>query len=86
MESMIRDIKLAPSGHDKIAWVKNFMPVLRHIDEEYSKTKPFAGKRMVMTMHLEAKTAYLALVLKNAGAEVIATGSDELSIQVRHFF
>ena len=23
MESMIRDIKLAPSGHDKIAWVKN---------------------------------------------------------------
>lgn len=22
MESMIRDIKLAPSGHDKIAWVK----------------------------------------------------------------
>ena len=57
MESMIRDIKLAPSGHDKIAWVKNFMPVLRSIDEEYSKTKPFAGKKVVITMHLEAKTA-----------------------------
>ena len=81
MKSVIKDITLAPSGHDKIAWVKNFMPVLRHIDEEYSKTKPFAGKRMVMTMHLEAKTAYLALVLKNAGAEVIATGSNPLSTQ-----
>ena len=81
MKSIIKDITLAPSGHDKIAWVKNFMPVLRHIDEEYSKTKPFAGKRMVMTMHLEAKTAYLALVLKNAGAEVIATGSNPLSTQ-----
>lgn len=81
MKSIIKDIALAPSGHDKIAWVKNFMPVLRHIDEEYSKTKPFAGKRMVMTMHLEAKTAYLALVLKNAGAEVIATGSNPLSTQ-----
>lgn len=81
MESIIKDITLAPSGHDKIEWVKNFMPVLRHIDEEYSKTKPFAGKRMVMTMHLEAKTAYLALVLKNAGAEVIATGSNPLSTQ-----
>lgn len=81
MESMIRDIKLAPSGHDKIAWVKNFMPVLRSIDEEYSKTKPFAGKKVVITMHLEAKTAYLALVFKNAGVEVIATGSNPLSTQ-----
>lgn len=81
MESMIRDIKFAPSGHDKIAWVKNFMPVLRSIDEEYSKTKPFAGKKVVITMHLEAKTAYLALVFKNAGAEVIATGSNPLSTQ-----
>lgn len=81
MESMIRDIKLAPSGHDKIAWVKNFMPVLCSIDEEYSKTKPFAGKKVVITMHLEAKTAYLALVFKNAGAEVIATGSNPLSTQ-----
>lgn len=81
MESMIRDIKLALSGHDKIAWVKNFMPVLRSIDEEYSKTKPFAGKKVVITMHLEAKTAYLALVFKNAGAEVIATGSNPLSTQ-----
>lgn len=81
MESMIRDIKLAPSGHDKIAWVKNFMHVLRSIDEEYSKTKPFAGKKVVITMHLEAKTAYLALVFKNAGAEVIATGSNPLSTQ-----
>lgn len=81
MESMIRDIKLAPSGHDKIAWVKNFMPVLRSIDEEYSKTKPFAGKKVVITMHLEAKTAYLALVFKNAGAEVIVTGSNPLSTQ-----
>lgn len=81
MKSIIKDIKLAPSGHDKIAWVKNFMPVLRSIDEEYSKTKPFAGKKVVITMHLEAKTAYLALVFKNAGAEVIATGSNPLSTQ-----
>jgi len=81
MESMIRDIKLAPSGHDKIAWVKNFMPVLNHIDEEYSKTKPFAGKKMVITMHLEAKTAYLGLVFMHAGAELAITGSNPLSTQ-----
>jgi len=81
MESMIRDIKLAPSGHDKINWVKNFMPVLNEIDQEFSVSKPFAGKRMVVTVHLEAKTAYLALVFRNAGAEVAITGSNPLSTQ-----
>ncbi len=79
--SKIKDISLAPSGHDKINWVKNFMPVMNAIEKEYSVSKPFAGKRMVMTMHLEAKTAYLALVLQAAGAEVIATASNPLSTQ-----
>lgn len=81
MNSMIKDIKLAPSGHDKINWVRNFMPVLNAIDKEYSVTKPFAGKKLIMTIHLEAKTAYLALVMRNAGAEVTVTGSNPLSTQ-----
>ncbi len=81
MESMIRDINLAPSGHDKIEWVKNFMPVVKALDEEYSKTKPFAGLRFVITIHLEAKSAYLAQVVHNAGAEVAITGSNPLSTQ-----
>lgn len=81
MKSMIRDITLAPQGHDKINWVKNFMPVLNSLNEEFIKTKPLAGKKMVVTMHLEAKTAYLGLVLKNAGAEVVVTGSNPLSTQ-----
>ena len=81
MKSKIKDIALAPSGHDKINWVKNFMPVMNAIEKEYSVTKPFAGKRMVMTMHLEAKPAYLALVLQAAGAEVTATASNPLSTQ-----
>ena len=81
MESMIRDIKLAPSGHDKIEWVKNFMPVMAAIDEEFSKSKPFAGKKMVITLHLEGKTAYMAEIFKHAGAEVAITGSNPLSTQ-----
>lgn len=81
MNSMIKDIKLAPSGHDKINWVKNFMPVLNAVDKEYSVTKPFAGKKLIMTIHLEAKTAYLAIVMRNAGAEVTVTGSNPLSTQ-----
>jgi adenosylhomocysteinase len=78
---MIRDIKLAPSGHDKIEWVKNFMPVMAAVDEEFSKSKPFAGKKMVITLHLEAKTAYMAEIFHHAGAEVALTGSNPLSTQ-----
>ena len=81
MELMIRDIKLAPSGHDKIEWVKNFMPVMAAVDEEFSKSKPFAGKKMVITLHLEAKTAYMAEIFHHAGAEVALTGSNPLSTQ-----
>lgn len=81
MNSMIRDITLAPQGHDKINWVKNFMPVLNSLNDEFLKTKPLTGRKIVVTMHLEAKTAYLGLVLRNAGAEVVVTGSNPLSTQ-----
>ena len=81
MESIVKDKSLAPYGHDKINWVKNFMPVMSAIDKEYSQKKPFAGRRMVITIHLEAKTAYMAEVFKNAGAQVAVTGSNPLSTQ-----
>ncbi|MEG6586035.1 adenosylhomocysteinase [Dendrosporobacter sp. 1207_IL3150] len=81
MESIIRDITLAQEGLAKINWVKQFMPVLNTLNDEVIRTKPLAGKNLVVTMHLEAKTAYLGLVLKNAGANVVVTGSNPLSTQ-----
>ena len=81
MESMIKDINLAPSGKQKIAWVKEYMPLLNLLNEKYSKDQIFKGLNMVVTIHLEAKTAYLAQVLKNAGANVVVTGSNPLSTQ-----
>ena len=81
MESMIKDINLAPSGKQKIAWVKEYMPLLNLLNEKYSKEQIFKGLNMVVTIHLEAKTAYLAQVLKNAGANVVVTGSNPLSTQ-----
>lgn len=80
-DSIIKDISLAPLGKQKINWVKEYMPLLNLLNEKYYKTKPFAGINMVVTIHLEAKTAYLAQVLKNAGANVYITGSNPLSTQ-----
>lgn len=81
MESLIRDIKLAPEGHKKIEWVSNFMPALNSLREEFKASHKFEGKTIVVSVHLEAKTAYLSTVLKEAGADVIVTGSNPLSTQ-----
>ena len=77
----IRDIALAPSGHQKIQWVKNNMPLLAGLEEEFRKTKPFEGIKVSLSVHLEAKTAYLCLVLAAGGAQMSVTGSNSLSTQ-----
>lgn len=81
MNSMIKDIALASTGHQKIAWVKEHMPLLNILNERYAEKKIFDGLNMVVTIHLEAKTAYLAQTLKNCGANVVVTGSNPLSTQ-----
>ena len=79
--SDIKDIRLAPSGRDKIAWVADYMPILNRIRAEFEQTKPFEGKTIAMSIHLEAKTAYLAKTLRAGGARVVMTGCNPLSTQ-----
>ncbi|WP_243237383.1 adenosylhomocysteinase [Heliobacterium chlorum] len=78
---MIRDISLAPKGQLKIDWVAQHMPILNQLKKDFEKRKPLAGKRVIICLHLEAKTAYLALTVKAAGAEVAVCGSNPLSTQ-----
>lgn len=80
-KSMIKDIGLAPGGHLKIDWVKEHMPVLNRIREQFEKDQPFKGLKVAICLHLEAKTAYLAKVVQAGGAEVTITGSNPLSTQ-----
>ena len=65
----------------KIKWVERNMPVLRGIGEDFRRTKPFAGLRVALSVHLEAKTAYLCRVMEMGGAEMYVTGSNPLSTQ-----
>lgn len=80
-KSLVRDLKLATLGQKKIDWVKKNMPVLSLIEKEFKKNRPLNGIRIAVSIHLEAKTAYLAKVLKVAGAKVAITGSNPLSTQ-----
>ncbi len=79
--SRIKDINLAPSGEMKIDWVERNMPVLRGIAEDFKKEKPFAGMKVALSVHLEAKTAYLCRAMEMGGAEMYVTGSNPLSTQ-----
>ena len=79
--SNIRNKELAPEGRKKIEWVRSFMPALSGIEKQFEETKPFKGLRVAVSVHLEAKTANLGLVLKKGGAEVFLTGCNPLSTQ-----
>lgn len=79
--SIIADPSLAPEGHLKIDWASAHMPVLNSIKEQFQKEQPFKGLKVTISLHLEAKTAYLAKVVQAGGAEVTITGSNPLSTQ-----
>ena len=79
--SIIKDISLAPSGRQKIEWVGQHMPILNHIKADFEKNQYFKGMKIAMSIHLEAKTAYLAKTLRAGGAEVALTGCNPLSTQ-----
>jgi adenosylhomocysteinase len=74
--NILANAALAAEGRQKIEWVRRNMPILRQLEQRFAAERPFAGKRLAVCIHLEAKTAYLALVLRAGGADVAVTGSN----------
>ena len=59
-------------GADRIRWARRFMPVSRALATELSGLgSPIEGVRVGISMVLEPKTAVLALLLAEAGAETV---------------
>ena len=81
MASEIRNIDLWHDGRLKIDWVRHHMPLLNGLEAEFKETLPFKGLKVALSVHLEAKTAYLCEVLAAGGAEMYVTGSNPLSTQ-----
>ena len=81
MASEIRNPQLWQDGRLKIDWVRQNMPLLNGLEEEFKQTQPFKGLKVALSVHLEAKTAYLCEVLAAGGAEMYVTGSNPLSTQ-----
>lgn len=79
--SVIKDINLKAEGHQRIEWVAKHMPVLNAIGDRFEKEKPFLGLKIALSIHLEAKTAYLVKTLARGGAEMHVSGSNPMSTQ-----
>ncbi len=62
-------------------WAKLNMPVMKNIEKRFKKEKPLKGVNIAMALHLEAKTAVLAHILSEGGANVAITGSNPLTTQ-----
>ena len=81
MNSRIADPALATEGHRRIEWARRHMPVLHRLLEERLSDGALNGRKVAVVVHLEAKTACLVLALQEAGAQVVAAGSNPLSTQ-----
>ena len=79
--SEIKNSTMAPQGEIKIAWVEKNMPVLSALKTVFEDEKPFAGYKVALSIHLEAKTAFLCRTLQAGGAIMSVTGSNPLSTQ-----
>ena len=74
--SRISNIDLAPQGHLAIDWARRHSPLVDGFLRERLNDGALAGRRVAVVVHLEAKTAFLATVLADAGAEVVVAGSN----------
>jgi adenosylhomocysteinase len=80
-ESVVKDPSLAPDGHKKIDWAANHSPVLNRVRDEYLKDGTFEGLGVGVALPIEAKTAYLTVVLAEAGAEVAVASPGPFFVQ-----
>lgn len=74
--SRIADPSLAPVGQQAIEWAARHSPVLDGFVRRELTDGALSGRRVAVVVHLEAKTAFLATVLADAGAEVVVAGSN----------
>jgi adenosylhomocysteinase len=77
--SRIADPALAPAGEAAIGWARQRSPVLDGFVRRQLDDGVLRGRRVAVVVHLEAKTAFLATVLADAGAHVVAAGSNPWS-------
>jgi len=81
MDHHIKDKSLAAQGRLRIEWAGQEMPVVKLLQERFSKQKPLKGIRIAACLHITTETANLGLALKEGGADLVLCASNPLSTQ-----
>jgi len=79
--SLLKNPGLYREGIKKMDWALNYMPVIRSILNDYKKTMPLSGLKVVTSMRVDAKMGNFARVLKAAGAQVFVASSSPQSAE-----
>ncbi len=66
-------------GRQKVDWARGHMPVLEGIRRRFETERPFSGLTISAVLHVESKTAALALALRAGGADVRLAAGNPLS-------
>ena len=80
-QSAVKDPGLAPDGHKKIDWAAEHSPVLNAVRDRFLKDGTFEGLGVGVALPIEAKTAYLTVVLAEAGADVAVASPGPFFVQ-----
>ena len=66
---------MAEQGAARVDWIRTRMAMLAATKAELLQTRPFAGRKIGMSLHVEPKTAVLVETLAAGGAELVGTGN-----------
>src|SRR5918997_527709 len=80
-DSVVKDPALAPDGHRKIDWAAEHSPVLSTVRDRFLNDGTFDGLGVGVCLPIEAKTAYLTVVLAEAGADVAVASPGPYFVQ-----
>ena len=81
MDYDVKDLGLAEKGRRRIEWARSAMPVLRLIEERFTRERPLQGLRVSACLHVTSETANLMRTLQAGGAEIRLCASNPLSTQ-----
>ncbi len=81
---------LLEQGLNRIDWIRSRMSLLKGVRRDFETRKPFAGRTIGVSLHLEAKTAVLIETLAAGGARIVGTGNygstqDDVVAALKHW-
>jgi adenosylhomocysteinase len=81
---------LLEQGLNRIEWIRSRMSLLKRVRADFEARKPFAGRTIGVSLHLEPKTAVLIETLAAGGARIVGTGNygstqDDVVAALKHW-